>query len=229
MSEIALAVKATLPCLNEVQQQKLCIFYDMLIDWNTRMNLTAIVEPIEVAQKHFADSILPEKLIKNNASVIDVGTGAGFPGIPLIIARPDIKLTLMDALQKRITFLETVCKELGLTVPCVHARAEEAGKHPVFRAQFDVALSRAVASASQLTELTVPFLKQNGVSLMYKGPQAKEELKAAGNALHKLMSRGKIVNFDAEWGKRRVIMVEKNAPTPDMYPRASGIMKKKPL
>jgi len=229
MSEIALCVKTALPNFGDVQQQKLCVFYDMLVEWNTRMNLTTIVEPKEVAQKHFADSILPERLLGENTSVIDVGTGAGFPGIPLIIARPDLKLTLMDALQKRVTFLEAVCKELGLIIPCVHARAEEAGKNPLYRARFDAALSRAVASASELTELTVPFLKQNGVSLMYKGPQAEEELKAAENALRLLRSRGKIVAFDAEWGQRRVILVEKLAPTPDMYPRASGVMKKKPL
>ncbi len=229
MSEIALSVKAALPFLSDEQRQKLCAFYDMLVDWNTRMNLTAITAPAEVAQKHFADSVLPERLLKKDANVIDVGTGAGFPGIPLLIARPDLKLTLMDALQKRVTFLEAVCKELGLNALCVHARAEEAGKKPLYRARFDAALSRAVASASELTELTVPFLKENGVSLMYKGPQADEELKAAENALRQLGSRGKIVKFDAEWGQRRVIVAEKLAPTPDMYPRASGVMKKRPL
>ncbi|HWS28831.1 MAG TPA: 16S rRNA (guanine(527)-N(7))-methyltransferase RsmG [Clostridia bacterium] len=229
MSEIALSVKAALPSLRDEQRQKLCAFYDMLVDWNTRMNLTAITAPAEVAQKHFADSVLPERLLKKDANVIDVGTGAGFPGIPLLIARPDLKLTLMDALQKRVTFLEAVCKELGLNALCVHARAEEAGKKPLYRARFDAALSRAVASASELTELTVPFLKENGVSLMYKGPQADEELKAAENALRQLGSRGKVVKFDAEWGHRRVIVAEKLAPTPDMYPRASGVMKKRPL
>jgi 16S rRNA (guanine527-N7)-methyltransferase len=229
MSDIFTAVQQTLPQLNEEQQKKLCLFYEMLVDWNTRMNLTAITEPMEVAEKHFADSILPEKLLKNGAAVIDVGTGAGFPGIPLVIARPDLRFTLMDALQKRLTFLGAVCGELGLNIPLVHARAEEAGKNPLYRAKFDAALSRAVASASELCELTVPFLKENGLSLMYKGPQADAELLAAKNALNLLKARGETVAFDAAWGERRVIVVKKLAPTPDVYPRASGVMKKKPL
>lgn len=229
MSGIVDAVRAALPSLSEVQQNKLCAYYEMLVDWNARMNLTAIVEPEDVALKHFADSILPEALIPKNATVIDVGTGAGFPGIPLAIARPDIALTLMDALQKRVKFLEAVCKELALSVPCVHARAEEAARGPLYRARFDVALSRAVAPASVLTELTVPFLREGGVSLMYKGPQADEELLGAKNALSLLKAKGNLVKFDAAWGDRRVIAVTKLAPTPEVYPRASGVMKKKPL
>lgn len=229
MSDIFDAVKAALPSLDEVLQKKLCVFYEMLVDWNARMNLTAITDPDEVARKHFADSILPHALIRQNASVIDVGTGAGFPGIPLAIARPDLSFTLMDALQKRVGFLEAACKELGLNIQCVHARAEEAGKNPVYRGRFDAALSRAVAPASVLTELTVPFLRENGVSLMYKGPQAEAELLSAKNALHLLRAEAKLVKFEAEWGQRRVILATKRAPTPEIYPRASGVMKKKPL
>lgn len=229
MSEIFEAVKTALPSLSEAQQKKLCVFYEMLVDWNERMNLTAITGPEDVALKHFADSVLPEKLIPKNAAVVDVGTGAGFPGIPLAIVRPDLRVTLIDALQKRVTFLEAACKELGLLIPCVHARAEEAGKNPLYRARFDAAVSRAVAPASVLAELTVPFLRENGVSLMYKGPQAGEELACAQNALRMLKASGKIVEFGAAWGQRRVILATKRAPTPDVYPRASGVMKKKPL
>lgn len=229
MSDIFDAVKAALPSLDEAPQKKLCVFYEMLVDWNARMNLTAITDPGEVALKHFADSVLPEGLLPKNARVIDVGTGAGFPGIPLAIVRPDLSFTLMDALQKRVGFLEAACRELGLNIPCVHARAEEAGKNPAYRGRFDAALSRAVAPASVLTELTVPFLREGGVSLMYKGPQAEEELLSAKNALRLLRAEAKIVNFDAAWGERRVIFVTKVAPTPENYPRASGVMKKKPL
>lgn len=229
MSEIFEAVKRELPSLTAEQHQRLCVYYEMLVDWNTRMNLTAITEPNEVAQKHFADSILPQRLIPKNASVVDVGTGAGFPGIPLAIARPDIHVTLMDALQKRIGFLTAVCAELGLNFPCVHARAEEAGRNPLYRARFDRALSRAVAPASVLAELTVPFLKAGGVSLMYKGPQAEAELSAAENALHLLRARGELVRFEAAWGCRRILAAEKLAATPELYPRASAVMKKKPL
>ncbi|MCE5235676.1 MAG: 16S rRNA (guanine(527)-N(7))-methyltransferase RsmG [Clostridiaceae bacterium] len=229
MSEIFDAVRAALPSLDEARQRKLCVFYEMLVDWNARMNLTAITDPAEVASKHFADSVLPESLLKKNARVIDVGTGAGFPGIPLAVARPDLSFTLMDALQKRVGFLEAACKELNLNIQCVHARAEEAGKSLSYRAGFDAALSRAVAPASVLTELTVPFLKEGGVSLMYKGPQAESELLSAKNALHLLRAEAELVKFDAAWGERRVIFVTKLAPTPENYPRASGVMKKKPL
>ena len=139
-------------------------------------------------QKHFADSLLPAGLLPRNARVIDVGTGAGFPGIPLKILRPDIRLTLLDSLKKRIGFLEALCGELGLSdVEAVHARAEDAGRDIRYRAGFSVALSRAVAPFPALLELTLPFVQTGGFSMMYKGPQAEAELAAGARALSCLL------------------------------------------
>ena len=135
-----------MPQLTREQIKAFALYQDMLQDWNSRMNLTAITQPEEVASKHFADSVLPAALLPPRAKVIDVGTGAGFPGLPLRILRPDIQLTLLDSLQKRIGFLTALCQALGFAdVTLLHARAEDAGRDPALRGRFDVALSRAVA------------------------------------------------------------------------------------
>ncbi|MBO6061000.1 MAG: 16S rRNA (guanine(527)-N(7))-methyltransferase RsmG, partial [Clostridia bacterium] len=167
---------SVMPGLTEAQITRFCIYYDRLITRNYRVNLTRITDPAEVASKHFADSILAADLIPEGASVIDVGTGAGFPGIPLKLVRPDIDLLLVDSLGKRILFLRELCSELGLDVPAVHARAEDAARDRELRGRFDFAVSRAVAPMSILTELTIPFVKVGGASLMYKGPNAAEEI-----------------------------------------------------
>ena len=168
-----------IPGLSEETAEQFMTYCDMLLDWNTRVNLTAITDPLEVVRKHFADSLLPAALIPAGARVIDVGTGAGLPGLPMKLLRPDIELTLLDAQNKRIRFLEEVCAALGISAQCIHARAEDGARRIELRERFDVALSRAVAGAAVLAELTVPFLKVGGRSLMYKGPQAAEELTAA--------------------------------------------------
>ena len=218
-----------IPGITERQAEQFSVYCDMLIDWNSRMNLTAITDPEQVAQKHFMDSILPAALIPEGASVIDVGTGAGFPGIPLLIMRPDIKLTLLDSLNKRITFLTELCARLGLPARCIHARAEDAGRKADLREQFDVATSRAVANVSALAEYTVPFLKVGGASLMYKGPQAPEELAAGRRALELLCCEAEIHSFPAPWGDRTVIALRKLRPTAAAYPRKAGTAEKKPL
>ena len=218
-----------IPGITERQAEQFSVYCDMLIDWNSRMNLTAITEPEQVAQKHFMDSILPAALIPQGASVIDVGTGAGFPGVPLAIMRPDIKLTLLDSLNKRITFLTKLCAALKLPACCIHARAEDAGRKPELREKFDIATSRAVANVSALAEYTVPFLKVGGASLMYKGPQAPEELTAGKRALELLCCTAKIHSFPAPWGERTVIALTKQRPTAAAYPRKAGTAEKKPL
>ncbi len=215
--------------LTEEQAQKLCRYYDMLTDWNSRMNLTAITGEEEVLKKHFADSLLPLELIPKGAKIIDVGTGAGFPGLPIAIARPDARVTLLDSLNKRVGFLREVCKELDINAECIHARAEDAGRSPALREKFDIAVSRAVARVSPLAEYTVPFLRVGGRSLMYKGPQAAAELREGERALELLCCAGEIRSYPAEWGERCVVILTKHKPTPKAYPRKAGTVDKKPL
>jgi len=219
-----------IPDLSPEGAQKLIRYYEMLVDWNSRMNLTAITEAEEVAEKHFADSLLPAALIKQNAKLIDVGSGAGFPGIPLKILRPDLEVCLLDSLNKRIGFLKEVCSELGLEkLSCIHARAEDGGRMPELRGKFDVATSRAVARISVIAEWSIPFLKLGGTALMYKGPQAEEELLEAKRALTLLHGEATLHSYEVPWGDRRVVAVKKTAETPKAYPRKAGTAAKNPL
>lgn len=228
--ELEAILQAAMPGLSPGQYAAFQTYCEMLLDWNTRMNLTAITEPSEVAQKHFADSILPAALLPQGAAVIDVGTGAGFPGLPLKILRPDIRLTLLDSLQKRIGFLQALCKALGLSdIAFHHARAEDGARQPGLRGRFDIALSRAVAPCPVLLELTVPFLRVGGLSLMYKGPQAAAELAEAGRALELLKAGARVEAYPAPWGERRVIVATKKGETPKAYPRKAGTPNKSPL
>lgn len=206
-------------------------YYAMLVEWNARMNLTAITAPEEVAEKHFADSLLPLAHIPEGARCIDVGTGAGFPGVPILIARPDVKAVLLDSLNKRLTFLQAVLAELGLQARAklVHARAEDGGRMDALRGGFDVALTRAVAPAAVALEWTIPFLKVGGASLLYKGAKAEEELSDAQHALSVLHARAELVRYDAPWGARYVIAAQKLEKTPREYPRKAGTAAKKPL
>lgn len=219
-----------MPQLTREQIKAFALYQDMLQDWNSRMNLTAITQPEEVASKHFADSVLPAALLPPGAKVIDVGTGAGFPGLPLRILRPDIQLTLLDSLQKRIGFLNALCQALGFAdVALLHARAEDAGRDPALRGRFDVALSRAVAPFPVLLELTVPFLKVGGKSLMYKGPQAQSELQEGENACKVLHCNTELLHYAPPWGARYVIVAAKAGDTPKAYPRKAGTPAKSPL
>lgn len=221
-------LQQTIPSLTAEQCDRFVAYYDLLIDWNTRMNLTAITAPEDVVKKHFADSLAALPFLPEGARVADVGTGAGFPGVPLLIVRPDLRLTLVDSLQKRIGFLETVLQTLGLSAVCVHARAEDFGQNPAYRASFDVAVSRAVASLPVLLELTVPLLKVGGKSICYKG-DASEELAASRGALHKLGASAKTVSVPADYGARSLVICTKNAPTSKQYPRKAGTPAKSPL
>ena len=203
-------------------KKKLLRYYELLIEWNSRINLTAITDPEGVAARHFADSILGAGFIPGNARLIDVGTGAGFPGIPLKLVRPDIGLTLLDSLNKRLIFLQEVIKELGIEAELVHMRAEDAGKDPVYREKFDAAASRAVAGTDRIAEWTLPLVKVNGISLMYKGPSAEEELKTASGIIKDLRAAAKIESFSTPWGERNIIIAAKYAETPKKYPRRPG-------
>jgi len=218
-----------LPQLTQAQRDSLALYFDLLAEGNKRANLTAIVEPEEAADKHFVDSLLALPYLPRNARCIDVGTGAGFPGIPLLIARPDLRMTLLDSLNKRVAFLKETLLALNLTADCVHARAEDAGRDPALRAQFDTALSRAVAPLPVLLELTVPFLKTGGVSLCYKGRSAAEEIEAARPACAKLHCSLAVQAFSLPYGERALISARKDAPTPPAYPRKAGEPSRKPL
>ena len=219
------------PLRPDLSAEQLALFetyYAMLADWNTRVNLTAITEPEDVAKKHYLDSLAAAPYLKPNASIVDVGTGAGFPGLPLLIFRPDLKVTLMDSLQKRLVFLEAVCKELKLKAELVHARAEDAGQNPKYREKFDVALTRAVSALPVLCELTLPLVKVGGTSIAYKGDSA-EELAASGNALSVLHATAERVVIPADYGARELVILTKNGTTPKQYPRKAGTPSKNPL
>ena len=216
------------PELTAKQLGQFSTYYEMLVDWNTRVNLTAITEPGDVANKHFIDSLAAEPYLPHGASVADVGTGAGFPGIPLLIVRPDLKMALMDSLQKRLVFLEAVLRELGLSAECVHARAEDAGQNPRYRERFDAALSRAVSALPVLCELTLPLVKVGGVSIAYKG-DAGEELNASGHALSVLHASAERIAVPANYGARELVLLKKMASTPKQYPRKAGTPAKNPL
>ncbi len=195
----------------------------LLVEWNEKMNLTAITAHDEVVDKHFVDSISCQSLIPEGASLADVGTGAGFPGIPLKIVRDDISVTLMDSLQKRLSFLDVVISELGLEkAVSVHTRAEDAG-HSAHREAYDVVCARAVANLPVLCEYCLPLVKLGGVFLALKGRDGREEAAAAEKAIKILGGEIREIR-DVSWGdlSHVVIVIEKTRQTPRQYPRKAG-------
>lgn len=214
--------------------EKLEHYYFCLIEWNKQVNLTAITDIEGVAQKHFADSLLLLKTdyLYEGAKCIDVGTGAGFPGLVLKIARPDISMTLLDSLQKRLRFLELLCDDFGFRdVELLHARAEDAGHNPDYREKYDISLSRAVAPAPVLAEYCLPFVKQGAAVIAYKGPLANEEFARADKALALLGASEKLEFsvFDLPWGERSLAKITKERSTPKRFPRKAGMPSKSPL
>ena len=205
----------------------------MLVETNKTMNLTAITEPNEIVSKHFVDclSLLREIEIKQGARMIDVGTGAGFPGLVILIARPDINMTLMDSTAKRLKFVQSVIDELSLKADVVHMRAEEAGKDSKFREKFDISCARAVANMNVLSEYCLPFLKQGGVFAAMKGAKAASELENAKRAIAILGGSAMPAKefFIENCGERTILCVKKISQTPPKYPRASAQIAKKPL
>ena len=235
--------------LSETQAEQFLLYNDLLLEWNSFMNLTAITEPEEVLQKHFADSILPVLLpdvqcmadIRGGSplSVIDIGTGAGFPGIPLKIAFPDLQVTLLDSLNKRVNFLNEVISRLGLTgITAVHGRAEDFAKPGQLRESFVFAVSRAVANMSTLSEYCLPYVKTGGYFVAYKASgftatdSDTSEYAAATKALKLLGGTAEQVIEYAlpESGDPRCLaIIKKTAPTPKKYPRKAGLPAKEPL
>ncbi len=220
--------------LNDNQLSQLERYFELLVEWNEKINLTAITDESGVAVKHFADSLTFFNYIDvpQNASVIDVGTGAGFPGIVLKIARPDIKLTLLDSLNKRLKFLDVVLNELGLEAELIHSRAEDGGQDFELRESYDFAVSRAVAQLNVLSEYCLPYVRLSGSFVALKGPDADNEITNAKHALQCL--GGKIkksykFSLPMDGGDRTIIEIEKNSPTPEKYPRNSGKIKSNPL
>lgn len=208
-------------------------YYNMLIDWNEKINLTAITKPEEVAVKHFVDSLTLLKYvdIKPNSTLIDVGTGAGFPSIPLGIIRKDIKITLLDSLKKRLIFLKEVSDALGINCNIVHARAEQAGVNPDYREKFDIATSRAVASLNVLSEYCLPLVSVGGIFIAMKGLNIKDEIDNSFNAIQTLGGKIKSVSeFNLiDKSTRNIVVINKISKTVDKYPRQGVKISKKPL
>ena len=219
--------------LTEEKLQKFALYLSLLLEWNKKINLTAIKDTEQIIIKHFADSLslLQYMDIPKNAAVIDVGTGAGFPGIPLAIARPDIRLMLLDSLGKRMMFLQTVVQRLSIAAQTLHARAEEAGQKQQYREKYDIAVSRAVAALPVLAEYCLPLVKPGGVFAAMKGPQAHQELQQAKNA-SALLSGAVKKEYTFELpgaGVRTLLLFEKIGTTEKKYPRNGAKIVKKPL
>jgi len=221
--------------LSEKQTQQFFDYKSLLVEWNEIINLTAITDEREIIIKHFVDSasILSAVKIEEEATIIDVGTGAGFPGLPVKIIRPDLKVTLLDSLNKRIEFLEEVCTHLGLeNVDNIHARAEDGGQSQILREKFDYCLSRAVANLAVLSEYCLPFVKVGGMFVCLKGSDVAQELMDGQAAVTKLggkveqVIKIEIPNSDIT---HSLVIIKKITETPSVYPRKAGKASKSPI
>ena len=221
--------------LSEKQISQFMTYYDLLVEWNSFMNLTAITEFNEVIDKHFIDSLAICEYVdfKNGDSLIDIGTGAGFPGIPLKIVFPELRITLLDSLNKRIKFLDTVIESLGLeNVETIHGRAEDFAKQQSYREKYDFVISRAVANLATLSELCIPFAKEDKYFVSYKAEKCNEELEDAKKAISIL---GGKVEKQIEYKlpdtdmNRNLLLIKKVKSTPNKYPRKAGTPAKEPI
>ena len=221
--------------LTNRQQEQFVKFYELLVEWNKVMNLTGITEYEEVNEKHFVDSLSLVQAIDINKveTVIDVGTGAGFPGIPLKIVFPHLKIVLLDSLNKRINFLNTVISELGLTeITTIHGRAEDYAKQTEYREQFDLCVSRAVANLSTLSEYCLPYVKTGGMFIPYKSGEIDDEVQQAKKAIHTLGGKlDEVIKFQLPGTEinRSFVKIHKIQNTAKRYPRKAGMPAKEPL
>lgn len=219
--------------VTQEQAGRFQLYMELLVEWNEKLNLTAITQPEEIVEKHFVDSLtlLTACNIKEGAKVLDVGTGAGFPGIPVKIMRPDLQVTLLDGSNKRLNFLGEVCSALNLSCARIHKRAEEAGLDNKMRESFDLVTARAVANLRVLSEYCLPLVKMKGYFVAMKGPGAGEELAEAENALEILGGdRVEVKQLELPTaGERNLIVVRKLSFTPKAYPRHGGTINKHPL
>lgn len=219
--------------INENQVKSFVIYKNLLVELNKVMNLTGITEDKDVVIKHFADSITPLNIVDfKNKSVIDIGTGAGFPGLPLKIAEPTIKLTLLDSLTKRLNFLKKVCHHINVEAEFVHGRAEELGQDVNFREQFDIAVSRAVAPLNILAEFDLPYVKVGGLMIALKGPAAYDEIESAQNAVNELggkFEKVEQISLPETDLNHTIVVIRKTEKTPEKYPRRVKKIERSPL
>jgi 16S rRNA (guanine527-N7)-methyltransferase len=217
------------------QYHKFMLYKDLIQDWNNKINLTAITEDDEIVKKHFIDCIKCFRFedIRTSGSIIDVGTGAGFPGIPIKIMAPNKKVTLLDSLNKRVNFLNEVITSLKLNnVEAIHGRAEEMSRKEEYREKFDIAISRAVANMSVLSELCIPYVKVGGYFVAMKGPAVEEELSQARNAIGTLGGKlEQVIKVEIEETdlQHNLVVIKKVRSTPQLYPRKATSISKKPL
>ena len=219
--------------ISDKQIEKFFDYMNLLLEWNEKINLTAITEPEDIILKHFVDCATILKYIKDEDKIIDIGTGAGFPGIPLKILNEKLDITLMDSLNKRINFLNEIINKLDLkNIVAIHARAEELARNKEYREKFDIATSRAVANLSTLSEYMLPFVKKNGMVISMKGSNIEEEVKNAKKAIKILGGEiEKIDNFNLANTNniRNIITIKKVVKTPKEFPRKAGKPSKEPI